>query len=591
MKVGYLIIGRLKSTRLPKKVLLNVADRPYLEHMIDHIRLSKRTNVIVLCTSTSPEDDPLEECAKKNGIACFRGDPDDVLKRLSDAASAHGLDYILTITADCPLVDPAYADKVVEAYEKTNADLIMALDLPHGAFTHGIKPSALKKVLEIKDSSDTEVWARYFWDTGLFETHHMPIVNLKHKRPDIRMTLDYPEDHEFFKAVFAGLYQKGKVFSLNEIIDFLAVHPEVMKLNAHCADMYQARYAKQAEINLKKRFDPKRAIMFGSGSIGQRHIRNLQKLGYTDIAAFRTRQGHHQALPSELKVREFTDWKEAVEFKPDIAIIANPTSLHLEAAAKIVPYVKGILVEKPLSHSTQGVQEFIDTVKSKGIVTFVGYNLQFHPIVKAIGDEMAKGQLGRALVFQCQAGQWLADWHPYEDFKKAYYARKDLGGGVLLTLIHEVNLAQKLFGPAKKVAAFFSISERLPLDVDTIADVMVHHEKNTVSQIHLDYIQRPKSRSGSIAFEHGLMRYDLNNAQLTLQTQEAQAPKVLWEDKGYDIDQMYQEELRLFLRYTAEGRMKHECDVGHALQDLKLVEAAFASSNTGRIMEIEHGQR
>ena len=267
------------------------------------------------------------------------------------------------------------------------------------------------------------------------------------------------------------------------------------------------------------------------------------------------------------------DWKEAVEFKPDVAIIANPTSLHLEAAAKIAPYVKGILVEKPLSHSTQGVQEFIDAVKSKSVVTFVGYNLQFHPLIKNITQEMDKGHLGKPLVFQCQVGQWLPDWHPYEDFKKGYYARKDLGGGVILTMIHEINLALKLFGPARKVAAFFPKSDKLSLDVDTVADIMIHHDKNAVSQIHLDYIQRPASRSGTLAFEQGNLRYDL------------------MEDKGYDIDQMYQEELRLFLRYTAEGRMKHEFDVGHALQDLKLVEAAFASSNTGRIMEIEHGQR
>lgn len=587
MKVGYLVIGRLKSTRLPKKVLLPVEGKPFLQHMFDHIKLSRRTHIIVLCTSTNPEDDPLEECARANGVECFRGDEDDVIKRLHDAAVKYGLDYVLTITADCPLVDPVYADKVVEAFEKTGADLIMALDLPHGAFTHGIKPSALKKVMEIKDSSETEVWARYFWDTGLFQYYSLPIENTKHKRPDIRMTLDYPEDYEFFKAVFAGLYKEGRVFSLDELIGFLEKNPAVMDINKKCAQLYHNRYAKQSEIKLKARFNPRKVVVFGGGSIGQRHMRNLRALGYTDIAAFRTRLGHHQALPAELNVKEISQWDQVVDFKPDVALIANPTSLHLEAAARIAPHVQGIFIEKPLSHSLQGVRELIDLVRSKNVVAFVGYNLQLHPVVKAIKAEMEGGGLGKPLVFQCQVGQWLPDWHPYEDFQKGYYARKDLGGGVALTLIHEINLALAILGPAKKVAAFFPSCEKLPLEVDTIADIMIYHEKGAVSQIHLDYVQKPAGRSGTLTFEQGCVQYDLVRPKV-IAMPNGQQPRVLWEQDNYDIDEMYKEELRLFLRYTAEGRLKHGFDLWHAAADLKVVEAAFACAKTGRIMEIAH---
>ncbi len=587
MKVGYLIIGRLKSTRLAKKILLNVENRPFLEHMFDRIKLSRKTDVIVLCTSTNPEDDPLEDCAKRNRVECFRGDEDDVIKRLYDASVKYGLDYILTITADCPLVDPVYADKVVEAFEKTRADLITAMDLPHGAFTHGMKPSALKKILEIKDAADTEVWGRYFTDTGLFETYRLPIENTKHNRPDIRMTLDYPEDYDFFKALFSELYKEGSVFGLDEIIDFLNVNPHIININKNCADLYLSRYNKQSEIKLKHRFNPEKIIIFGSGSIGQRHIRNLRKLGYFQIASFRTRQGHFKDIPSDLGARELSTWGETIDFKPDIAIIANPTSLHLDIAARIAPYVKGVFIEKPLSNSREGVKEFIELVKSKNIVTFVGYNLQLHPIIKTIKKEMEKGYLGKPIVFQCRVGQWLPDWHPYEEFQNAYYARKDLGGGVTLTMIHEINLAQSLLGPAKKAVAFFPSSERLTLEVDTISDIMIHHDKNAISQIHMDYIQRPMSRSGSIAFEQGCLSYDLMRPHVMVQSEPNNAPRVLWEESAYDIDEMYQEELRLFLRYVAEGRMRHDFDVWHAAQDLCLVDALFKSGKTGQITDVD----
>lgn len=586
MKTGFLIIGRLKSTRLPKKIMLDVEGKPYLEHMFDHIRLSKKTDVIVMCTSTNPEDDPLEACAQKNGVECFRGSEDDVVKRLYDASVKYGLDYILTITADCPLVDPVYADKVAKAFEKNNADLITAMDLPHGAFTHGIKPAALKMIMEIKESSDTEVWGRYFTDTGLFETFSLPIKNKKHHRPDIRMTLDYPEDHAFFKALFAGLYKNGKVFSLDDIIDYLENHPEISTINKDCAQLYLTRYTKQSEIKLKSRFDIKKAIVFGCGSIGQRHIRNLRQLGYKDIAAFRTREGHYQDLPSELEVKELTQWGQVKDFGADVAIISNPTSLHLDAAVRIADHVKGLLIEKPLSYSMEGVNDFLDMVKSKRIVTFVGYNLLLHPAIKAINKEIEQSYLGRPMVFQCQVGQWLPHWHPYEDFKEAYSAKKELGGGVTLTLIHEINLAQKLFGKGKQVAAFFPKTEKLALDVDAIADIMIYHDKNMVSQVHLDYIQSPNTRFGTIIFEHGLIHYDLKNCFVSVQSGHHEGDKVLWEDKAYDADHMYQEELKLFLRYVSEGRMRHDFDLRGAVDDLTLVEAAFKSGKTGQIIGI-----
>jgi len=586
MKVGYLITGRLKSKRLPKKLLLEIEGKTYLEHMVDRIRLSKRTDVIVLCTSTNSQDDPLEEFAKNNGIECFRGDEDDVIERLYSASQIHDLDYILNITADCPCVDPLYADKIVEVFEKNGPDLITSFDLPHGAFTYGIKPSALKKAMEIKDSSDTGAWARYFTDTDTFDVYCLPIDNEKHRRPDIRITLDYPADDEFFRELFSALYKQGQVFSLDEIIDFLNAHPEVVAINAHCEELYLAKYTKESEIKLKERFKPEKIVIFGSGSIGQRHIRNLKKMGYVKIAAFRTLQGHYKELPSELEVQELSEWNEIFDFKPDVAIISNPTNLHLEMATRIAPYVKGIFIEKPLSHSVRGVKEFIDLVESKKIISFVGYNLHMHPAVKIIKGEMDKDYLGKPITFKCQYGKWLPDWHPYEEFQKAYSANKDLGGGVTLTLIHEINLAHTLFGPVEKVSAFFTQSEELVLDVDVVSDMTIYHKNGVVSQIHLDFIQRPASRSGSILFEQGWLSYDLINSNVMVQAKSEKAPKVLWDEGDYDIDEMYQDELKNFLRYVSEGRMRHDFDVWHASEDMELVEAVFESDRTGRIINI-----
>ncbi|MFC2036473.1 cytidylyltransferase domain-containing protein [Chloroflexota bacterium] len=586
MKTGYLITARLKSTRLPQKLLRNVCGRPILAHMLDRLKLAQRVDQIIICTSTNPEDDKLVALALSEGVDCFRGDEEDVLKRLYDAAVAFDSDYILNITADCPFVDPIYADKIVDAFEATNADLIRALELPHGAYSYGIKPAALETILEIKDDKKTEVWGRFFTDTDLFNVYDLPIDNPLHRQPALRMTLDYPEDLEFFKTIFAHLYRQGQVFSLDHILNFLKEHPEVVEINRHCSELYSRRWTRQSGISLKPRHQARRVAVFGCGSIGQRHIRNLRRLGVTDITALRSRQGHSQELDPGLGVREVETWQELIETQPDVALISNPTSLHLKTATQVMPHVRGLFVEKPLDSSLDGVRAFLERVKANKSISFVGFTLQFHPAVQLVQEYLESDRLGSPLVLQCQVGHWLPDWHPYEDYRQAYYARKDLGGGVALTLIHEIHLSTELLGPARAVSCLLPTSDSLPLEVDAIADMMVEHSSTAVSQIHLDFVQRLPHRCGIVSCERGWISYDLVRPKVVVQLEEDPAPRTVWQDPDCDTNQLYMDEMRTFLRYVREGRMRHEFDAWRATHSLAVVDAAFASFRSGRLSDL-----
>ena len=584
MKTGFLITARLKSTRLPLKLLQLVEGRPIFSHMLDRLKLARRVDQIIVCTSTSAQDDELVELAKAEDVSWFRGDEDDVVKRLSDACEAFSLDYALSITADCPFSDPEYADKIVQAYLDTGADLIRALTLPHGAFSYGVKPAALRKIVEIKDQTNTEVWGRYFTDTDLFEVYDLPIENEFHRQSTLRMTLDYPADLDFFKAVFAHLYKPGTVFTLDEILRFLRQHPEVVEINRDCATPFQKRWLRQSLIKLKPRYDVKRAVVIGCGSIGQRHIRNLRRLGITDIFAVRTRQGFSQDLDSSLEVKEVVDWSQLSDLKADVAIVTNPTMLHVETIDRCLPHVRGLFIEKPLAASLDGVPELLQRMKDDKVVSFVGYNLQFHPVVKLLRDFLATDSVGKPLVLQCQVGQWIEDWHPNEDYRKAYFARKDLGGGVLLTLIHETHMALELLGAANKVACLLPSSERVSVDVDVIADMTIEHSIGAVSQIHLDMIQRPAHRRGIISCERGWIRYNLLTNRVVAQTAEQSEPVELLNDPGYDGNDAYLEELETFLNYVREGRVRHEYDAWKATQSLAVVVSALESAKTNRFV-------
>jgi spore coat polysaccharide biosynthesis protein SpsF len=585
LKVGFLVTARLKSTRLPEKLLKEVCGRPMLTHMIDRLKHAKKVDQIIICTSTNTQDDRLADLAKAEKVQFFRGDENDVLRRLSDAASTFDIDYIVNMTADCPLIDPYYVDKTVEAFESTNADWIRGLGLPHGAFSYGIKPSALKKILEIKDNDNTEVWGRYFTDTDLFTIHDLAIDNVRHQCPHLRMALDYPEDLDFFEAVFEELYQPGEIFTLDSILDLLEDHPEIAAINASRKADFNRRITRQSRIELKPRYDVKRAAILGCGSIGQKHIRNLKTLGISDIVTLRSRKGHFKNIDLGFPIKEVAGWQELIDEKPDVALICNPTSLHLESINQLLPHIRGVFIEKPLSTSLEGIQSLIDKVKMWKVNTFIGYNLQFHEVVRQVQKCLNRNELGKPFVFQCQVGQWLPSWHPYENYMEAYYSRPDLGGGATLTLIHEIHLALHLLGRANSISALMPKSS-LPIKVDTIADIMMQHASGAVSQIHLDFIQRPSHRSGVISCEQGWVGYDLIHPRVTAQFHNDSAPYVVWEDSHYDTNQPYVEELETFLNYVREGRVKHDFDIWEATQSLAVSDAAFKSVASGQFTQL-----
>jgi len=593
VRTVFLITARLKSTRLPRKALADIHGRSAIGHMIDRLRRAHRVDAIVICTSTHQQDDGLVEAAAAEGVGCFRGDEDDVLRRLDAAARHHAADYVLNVTADCPLVDPGYADRIVDAYEQTGADLIRALDLPHGAFSYGLRPAALAQAVAIGNTDRTEVWGGYFTDTDLFRVHDLPI-DAAHRRPDIRMTLDYPEDLAFFQAVFAGVSPRDPALGLDAVLQYLDEHPEVVALNRHRATDWHARFAAQSGVALKPRYSVSRAAVVGAGSIGQRHMRNLRALGIAEIVALRTKLGHTQSLDPALGVREVTSWDAVAEARPDVGLVCNPTALHVDAARRLAPYVRGLFIEKPVAASLDSVEPLLDEIADRRIVSFVGHNLSFHPGVRAMWTRLATGSLGAPLAFQCQAGHWLPDWHPAEDFRRAYFARADLGGGVVRTLVHEIQLAVDTIGTPVDVSCFLTPNDALRLDVEVMADLNVRHANGAASQIHLDYLQRRLHRTGTVSCERGWVQYDLARGDVVAwaaggegpASSTVDGPERLWSDPSFDWNLTYVDELAAFLQFVREGRIRHEHDVWHALPAIACVDAAFQSAATGRAVSV-----
>lgn len=233
MNIGILITGRLKSQRLPKKILRPINGRPMLEYLVDRLKQSKYGKNIILCTSTAQQDDPLVEFSKHNDINCYRGDPNDVLARNVMAAKYHGIELVMSCTADNPFIDITWMDKLASSMKESAYDYGAISGLPFGCFSYSFTQQAGEKACQIKANTDTEVWGGYFTETKLFKCLNLKVDDPEFIAPNYRLTVDEMADFILAEKILTGLSQFGTTPPLPEIIKFLEKNPELATLNQH----------------------------------------------------------------------------------------------------------------------------------------------------------------------------------------------------------------------------------------------------------------------------------------------------------------------------------------------------------------------
>jgi spore coat polysaccharide biosynthesis protein SpsF len=232
MKTAILITARLKSTRLPMKVIKPIHGRPMIVHMLDRLKLAKRPTEIIICTSPKVQDDPLEQIAEKEGVRCYRGHPDDVLLRITNAAAQFGVDTVVSCTADNPFVDPEYIDRLVKFHIERHYDYSKSEGLPWGTFAYALSYAAMVRACELKEERDTEVWGGYFTDTDAFSCGVMEVTDSAVRWPELRLTVDTPQDFELVGRIFDELYKPGTVSPLAEIVALCRRRPDLVAINA-----------------------------------------------------------------------------------------------------------------------------------------------------------------------------------------------------------------------------------------------------------------------------------------------------------------------------------------------------------------------
>jgi spore coat polysaccharide biosynthesis protein SpsF len=227
------IEARMTSSRLPGKVLLPARDKPLLELMVERLRRCRHLDEIVIATTEDASSDPLEELSKRLGIGCFRGSEDDVLARVLGAAEAYDADLIVELTGDCPLIDPALVDQVIERHREGGADYtanLLEKSYPLGFAVQVFPTRVLAEVASLTDDpADREHVSLYIYEHP--ERYRLRSVVSGHpESAELRLTVDTPEDYELVKTVFEELPEG---FGLQDILDLFARKPELKDINQH----------------------------------------------------------------------------------------------------------------------------------------------------------------------------------------------------------------------------------------------------------------------------------------------------------------------------------------------------------------------
>ncbi len=298
-------------------------------------------------------------------------------------------------------------------------------------------------------------------------------------------------------------------------------------------------------------------LIVGLGSIGRRHIKNLKAVDPSlDVAVLRQRsKSSDLGDVGGLVSRAFFTQEQALAWGPQVAVIANPAPFHISAAMRFAQAGAHLFIEKPLSVSLDGIEALAKVCRDKRLTAMVGYVLRFSlPLIalkKALDEKIA----GRVLSVQASVGRYLPQWRPESDYQDNVSARRELGGGVVLELSHELDYVRWLAGEVREVNAMAAHVSDLSIDVEDVAEIHLRHEGGVISHIHLDMLDRAAQRScrmigseGTLTWEsdgacHRVRLFDGNNGQW----------RTLYEAEGLDTNVMHLAQWRHFFDCIRSG--------------------------------------
>lgn len=308
-------------------------------------------------------------------------------------------------------------------------------------------------------------------------------------------------------------------------------------------------------------------LIVGLGSIGQRHLRNIKKL-YPKTNFFSYRRSFKTPsldnfnkvkkfnLQSRYKIIYINSLNNLKRYKIDAAFICTPSSFHVNETIKIIKQDINIFVEKPLGSSLKNIDRLQKILSTKKIISMVGFQLRFSPIIiklKKIIQSNTYGKLNQILIHH---GENINNFHKYENYKDLYAARKKLGGGVILTQIHELDYIFYLLDSydLKKVLSHNAQLSELKINVeDTLNSIFLfaNNKDQLVCNMHLNYYEQPGKREINLLFEKGKILADLNAKKIIFYNNNSMKVKKF----NYQRNDLFISEIKYFFDHIKQKKI------------------------------------
>lgn len=302
-------------------------------------------------------------------------------------------------------------------------------------------------------------------------------------------------------------------------------------------------------------------------------------MGWNHIHLLRTRR---TTLPADelAGLPSHADLGAALVHRPAAAIIATPTSLHLDSAIPAARAGCHLLIEKPLSHSLDRIDALRQAATSAGVQVLTGFQFRYHPGFRALRRLLQEEAIGPVTGLQVHWGEYLPAWHPWEDYRQSYAARADLGGGVVLTLCHPFDYLRWLLGEVVQVTASTSSLGGLGIDVEDTAEITLRFASGLLAQVHLDYLEQTGSHTLLVTGRDGRLLWDARG-DVRLSSRSSVRDQVFPAPGGFTRDTMFLDEMRHFLA-CIEGREVPQCTLEDGIAALRIALAARQSAAEGR---------
>lgn len=319
-----------------------------------------------------------------------------------------------------------------------------------------------------------------------------------------------------------------------------------------------------------------RALVIGFGSIGRRHAANLSSLGH-DVSVLR----HSRAAKGRGSFPEYHDFDEALAGgTPDFAVVASPTTCHAEHALKLIDRGIPFLLEKPPTLDLASTLAVQAALERKAFTRYaIGFNLRFYPPLRCMKELLAR--LGHIYAMRVVAGSYLPGWRPGVDYRQTTSARRELGGGVHIDLVHELDYVLWFLGMPREVCAHLAKVSGLEITTQDLCAALLAYPDGAVVELHLDYLSHRSLRGCQVIAERGTLDWTFSEGIVRL-TEPGGKPVDLYSlPPGYEFNRTYLDESERFVQ-VVRGEAEPEVDFSHGVNVMRVLEAIGEASAARR---------